>query len=140
MLSEEADGLGEIGHAELPAFESRYRFFFNPIRYTSLGLAVCEAMMLGLPIVGLATTEMVTAVENGVSGFVDTEPARLVDRMRELLRDPGLARRLGEGARRYARERFGIERFARDWDRALSLAAGRSTGAAAAPASTGGSA
>src|SRR5690606_4327570 len=33
-------GLGEVQHARLPAFVSRYRFFFNPIRYTSLGLAV----------------------------------------------------------------------------------------------------
>jgi glycosyltransferase involved in cell wall biosynthesis len=83
---------------------------------------------------------MVTAVENGVSGFVDTEPSRLADRMRDLLRDPALARRLGEGARRYARERFGLQRFARDWDRAFTLAAGSSPRGAAAPASTGGSA
>jgi len=40
------------------------RFFFNPIRYTSLGLAVCEAMMVGMPIIGLATTEMATTVQN----------------------------------------------------------------------------
>ena len=38
-----------VPHAELPAFMSRYRFFFNPIRYTSMGLAVIEAMMVGLP-------------------------------------------------------------------------------------------
>jgi hypothetical protein len=43
MGSEEVGGLGEIQPMELPAFEARYRFFFNPIRYTSLGLAVCEA-------------------------------------------------------------------------------------------------
>ena len=67
---------------------SRYRFFFNPIRYTSLGLAVCEAMMLGIPIIGLATTEMVTAVENGVSGYVGHRHRRLIERMRQLLADP----------------------------------------------------
>lgn len=125
MLSEDLGGLGEVSHAELPAFESRYRFFFNPIRYTSLGLAVCEAMMLGLPIVGLATTEMPAVVENGVAGFVDTEPARLAERMRALLEDAELARRLGAGARRIARERFDIRRFARDWDRAIAEVAGR---------------
>lgn len=115
MLSEEAGGLGEVAHGELPVFEARYRFFFNPIRYTSLGLAVCEAMMLGMPVVGLATTEMVTAVDNGVSGFVDTDVDHLVERMRDLLADEGLARRLGEGARRAAMERFSIDRFVRDW-------------------------
>src|SRR5207237_1173823 len=100
MAAEEAGGIGEILLKDLPAFEAAYRFFFHPIRYTSLGLAVCEAMMLGLPIVGLATTEMSTTIENGVSGYVDTNVGALVDRMRELLRDPAEARRLGEGARR----------------------------------------
>src|SRR5262249_16201847 len=119
MGAEELGGFGEVPPTELAAFASRYRFFFNPIRYTSLGLAVCEAMMIGLPIIGLATTEMATVVENGVSGYIDTDPARLAERMRELLHDPAQARRLGEGAQRQARERFNIERFARDWERAF---------------------
>ena len=119
MQSEAAGGLGEVPPTELAAFEARYRFFFNPIRWTSLGLAVCEAMMVGLPIVALATTEMATVVENGVSGFVDTDVDRLVDRMHDLLRDPDLARELGEGARRTARRRFSIDRFAADWNATL---------------------
>lgn len=120
-------GLGEISPPELAAFEARYRFFFNPIRYTSLGLAVCEAMAIGLPVVGLATTEMATAVQNDVSGYVDTDLGKLVPKMKLLLRDPHEARRLGEGARRYARERFDIRRFARDWEETLHAAAGRTT-------------
>ena len=134
-------GLGEVGHDELPRLEVGYRFFFNPIRYTSLGLAVCEAMMLGLPIVGLATTEMSIVVQNGVSGFVDTNPGRLIEQMRELLGDRSLARRLGEGARRVARARFDIRRFARDWDAAIREVAGRRTTGVpqALPAVTGGS-
>src|SRR5947209_4152115 len=67
MFAEEAGGLGEVPPPELPAFVARYRFFFHPIRYTSLGLAAIEAMMVGLPVVALATTELVTVVENGVS-------------------------------------------------------------------------
>ena len=109
-------GLGEFPPPALPATIARYRFFFNPIRYTSLGLAVCEAMTIGMPIVGLATSEMVTVVENGVSGYLDTNVDRLVTRMRALLEDPSAARRLGAGARDSALERFGIERFVRDWE------------------------
>lgn len=115
MGSEEVGGLGEIPPPELPEFISRYRFFFNPIRYTSLGLAVCEAMMTGLPIVGLATTEMPVTIENGVSGYVHTDIDWLIDRMRLLLRDPAHARRLGEGARAAARDKFDIGRFAGEW-------------------------
>jgi hypothetical protein len=122
---EEVGGLGEITHHELPAFAAHYRFFFNPIRYTSLGLAVCEAMMLGMPIIGLATTEMVTTVENGVSGYLDTDVGRLVQHMQRLLADPNEARALGEGARRHARRRFAIERFVRDWDEAFTLVVGK---------------
>lgn len=124
MGSRELGGLGEISHADLPAFSAHYRFFFNPIRYTSLGLAVCEAMSIGMPILGLATTEMVAAVQNGVSGYVETSVDRLIEHMRSLLRNPAEAQRLSRGARRYARGHFGIERFARDWNAALALVTG----------------
>ena len=122
MGAEELGGLGEVQHAQLPAFAARYRFFFNPIRYTSMGLGVIECMMAGLPIVGLATTEMATAIENGVSGYVDTDLRKLVGHMQHLLADPAHARRLGEGARRRALERFNIRRFVDDWNAALKLA------------------
>jgi glycosyltransferase involved in cell wall biosynthesis len=120
MNATQAGGLGEIPHADLPAFLARYRFFFNPIRYTSLGLAVIEAMMSGLPIVALATTEMATVIRNGVSGHTDTDVDKLIGHMRALLADPAAARALGEAARRYALERFAIGRFVADWEDALA--------------------
>ena len=125
MFAEELDGLGEVPPPELAAFVARYRFFFHPIRWTSLGLAACEAMMLGVPVVALATTEMSTVVENGVSGWIDTSVDRLIAHMHDLLADPDEARRLGEGARRTALERFSIARFVADWDAALRLVTGR---------------
>lgn len=115
-------GLGEIPHAQLPEFMARYRFYFHPVRYTSLGLSVCEAMMAGLPVVGLATTELVTVVENGVSGYVDSSVERLIAHMQALLEDAELARRLGEGARQQALKRFGLKRFAHDWTTAFQEA------------------
>ena len=124
MGSAAVGGLGEVAHRDLPAFEARYRVFFNPIRYTSLGLAVCEAMMIGMPIVGLATTEMVTVVENGVSGYLETDPDRLAGRLAGLLAEPAWARALGQAARRHARDRFHIQRFVRDWNDALRLVTG----------------
>lgn len=116
MGAKEMGGVGEVSHDELPAFEAKYRFFFNPIRYTSLGLSVLEAMMAGVPMIGLATTEMVTAVENGVTGYVETDVDTLIERMRYLIDHPEHAKELGRNAKAYAEKRFGIGRFAKDWD------------------------
>lgn len=116
--------LGDIPLADLHERLPAYRCLFNPIRYTSLGLAVCEAMALGLPVVGLATTEMATAVRNGVNGYVETDPDRLVGHLRRLLADRDEAAALSAGARRVAAERFGIARFVADWGRVLATAAG----------------
>jgi len=115
MGSEEAGGLGEINNRDLSAFIARYRFFFNPIRYTSLGLSVCESMMTGMPIVGLATTEMTTTITNDVSGYIDTNVDNLIEKMKLLLQDPEKAKELGKGAKETAIVRFNIERFTEDW-------------------------
>jgi glycosyltransferase involved in cell wall biosynthesis len=112
-------GIGEIPNAELPHFMSRYRFFFNPIRWTSLGLATIEAMSIGMPIIALATTELPSVIRNGENGWCATDPKALVEPMRALLRDPALARQWGENARRTAQQRFGFGRFMDEWNQAL---------------------
>lgn len=116
MGSEEIGGLGEVPLPELPSFIGRYRFFFNPIRYTSLGLSICEAMMIGMPIVGLATTELVTVIRNGISGYIHTQPEYLIMRMKKLLADRDLAQQMGQRAKRKALQRFNIDRFTADWE------------------------
>ena len=119
MDSEALGGLGEVPLAAMPSLCARYRFFFHPARYTSLGLAVIEAMMMGIPIVTLATTEMPTLIEHGVHGYLSTDPACLVEGMKNLLSDHGLAQHLSSNVRKQAQQRFGIGRFASDWDKLL---------------------
>lgn len=109
-------GLGEVLHPQLPEFISHYRFFFNPIRYTSMGLAICEAMMMGLPVVGLATTELATVIDNGRSGYVHTDVDYLISKMQLLLQDADHARRLGVAGRETASSKFNISRFAHQWE------------------------
>lgn len=115
MESQASGGLGEIANLELPAFMSHYRFYFHPVRWTSLGLAAIEAMLAGVPLVGLATTELATVIDDGRSGFVDTNLDRLIEDMRRLVATPGEAREIGEAGRREAVRRFNIDRFVADW-------------------------
>jgi hypothetical protein len=122
MATEELGGLGDIPYRDLHRAIAPYRFLFSPMRYTSLPLAVIEAMTIGMPVVALATTELPTVIEDGVSGFVSCDPDVLLERMRLLLNDPALARRLGNRAREVAKARFGMKRFARDWNLAFERA------------------
>jgi hypothetical protein len=121
METESFGGLGDIPYRELHRRIAAYRFLFSPIRYTSLPLAVIEAMTIGMPVVALATTELPAVIEHGVSGYISCDVSKLIDAMRFLLANPGEARRLGENARAVAVERFGLARFIHDWNEAFAL-------------------
>jgi glycosyltransferase involved in cell wall biosynthesis len=101
-------------HAEL----ARRRVYVHPVRWTSLGLSLLEAMHLGMPVVALATTEAVEAVPAD-AGVLSTRPQRLADAVRTFVHDPDAARLAGNAARAAALERYGLARFLADWDRLL---------------------
>jgi glycosyltransferase involved in cell wall biosynthesis len=120
MQTEELGGLGDVPYRELHRQVTRYRFLFSPARYTSLPLAVIEAMTIGMPVVALATTELPSVIEHGMNGYVSCDIDELLEAMQALIADPVLAQRIGASARETARERFGLNRFARDWNRAFA--------------------
>lgn len=124
MQTEALGGLGDIPYRDLHARLAEYRFLFSPMRYTSLPLAVVEALTLGMPVVALATTELPSVITNGETGFVSCDVHWLIERMRDLIAHPDEARRMGQNARRLAQERFGLERFIADWNAAFALVTG----------------
>jgi glycosyltransferase involved in cell wall biosynthesis len=108
---------------ELHGEMARRRAYLHPIRWTSLGLSLLEAMHLGMPVVALATTETVEAVPPE-AGTISTDVDRLGAALAELLADPERAREQGRAARAAALERYGLERFLSDWDELLREVAG----------------
>ena len=105
-------------HAELP----RRRVYLHPIRWTSLGLSLLEAMHLGMPVVALATTEVSEAVPRE-AGVVSNDLDRLRTALRRYVEEPGEARAAGQAGRRAALARYGLRRFLADWDAVYSEAA-----------------
>jgi hypothetical protein len=108
----------ELPQARLHAEMARRRLYLHPVRWTSLGLSLLEAMHLGMPVVGLATTEVVEAVPAD-AGVLSTSVDVLADAARRLLADPEQARVMGKAARAAAQARYGLRRFLDDWDRVL---------------------
>lgn len=124
-----ADALGEPSRPWLRTYEdlpqekmhlelARRRLYVHPFRWTSLGLALIEAMQLGMPVLALATTEAHDAVPPGC-GIVSNDVSVLTDAAARLLADTDAAAELGAAARVHAIDRYGLDRFLSDWDRLL---------------------
>lgn len=101
-------------HDELP----RRRVYLHPNRWTSLGLSLIEAMMLGMPVVALSMTEVPDALGDRC-GYVSNDLGVLAKGLRALVTDPDHARELGLNARRRAIERYSLDRFLLDWEKVM---------------------
>ena len=131
MGAAELGGIEDLPHAELHEAMARRRVYLHPIRWTSLGLSLLEAMHLGMPVVALATTEAHEAVPPA-AGVVSNRLDVLEDALRRLVADPAEARERGAAARAAALDRYGLGRFLADWDRTLEERVGGGRRAVAA--------
>jgi glycosyltransferase involved in cell wall biosynthesis len=112
-------GIENLPQVELHAAMARRRVYLHPVRWTSLGLSLVEAMHLGMPVVALATTEVPEAVP-AEAGVISTRVEVLARAVRALLDDPEQARAMGKAARAHALARYGLARFLADWDALLA--------------------
>lgn len=111
-------GVEDLPQERLHDEMARRRVYLHPVRWTSLGLSLLEAMHLGMPVAALATTEVVEAVPPE-AGVVTNDVDRLREAVQAFVRDPARARETGRRAREAARERYGLARFLADWDELL---------------------
>ena len=105
----DAPALGgqDLAQAELHDAIARRRVYVHPIRWTSLGLSLLEAMHLAMPVVVLGTTEAWEAVPPE-AGAISTRVDVLEAALHRLLQDPDEARARGELARAHVLARYGL--------------------------------
>ena len=108
----------DLPQARMHTEIARRRVYLHPIRWTSLGLSLLEAMYLGMPVVALASTEVVEAVPAD-AGVLSTRVDVLADALRTFLADGDLARHTGLAGRAAAARRYSLDRFITDWDQLL---------------------
>ena len=125
LFGMDAPALGgvELPQEALHGEMARRRVYLHPIRWTSLGLSLLEAMHLAMPVVALGTTEVHEAVPPE-AGVVSTKLDVLAAGLRRLVADPDEARERGQAAREAVLARHGLGRFLADWDELLEDVAG----------------
>lgn len=108
-------GHGDVAHDRMLDLVAERRVYLHLCRWTSLGMALIEAMHLGMPVVALATTELPVALE-GSGAYVSNDPDRLAKVVRTLVQDHDLAAAAGRAARAHALQQFGLSRFLVEWE------------------------
>lgn len=93
-----------------------YEFYANLSTYSPLSMSLAEAMCLGLGIVSTnkqATSEFLT---HGESALLTNDRDEYLSFCRLLIKDRELAQKLGQNAKRIGHDRFGLDRFVKQWN------------------------
>jgi glycosyltransferase involved in cell wall biosynthesis len=97
---------------DVPELMAAFDLFALSSLWEGLPRVIPQAMATGLPVVATACDGSAEAVEEGVTGFLvpPGEPARLAQRLGQLLDDPDLASQMGEAGLERAQE-FDVQRM-----------------------------
>lgn len=79
------------------------------------GLTVTETMWKGKPVIGGATGGITTQITHGVTGFLVSSVDGAAFRIRQLLNNPEMTKRMGANAKEYVRANFLMTRQIRDY-------------------------
>ena len=100
--------LGEVPMNELSGHYARASVFCLPTRLEPFGVAVLEAMMHRLPVVGTSVGALPEMICDGVSGHIvpPDDEVQLADALLNLLRDPVRCREFGTAGYEIAKARY----------------------------------
>ncbi|NPA90753.1 MAG: glycosyltransferase [Chloroflexi bacterium] len=102
---------------DIPAVLAALDVFVLPSRFEGLSLALLEALAAARPVVATAVSGTVDVIQPGENGLlVPTEdPAALAHAVVQLLKQPHVARMLGEQGQKSVRSRYTIDRVAHQY-------------------------
>ncbi|MCR5791171.1 MAG: glycosyltransferase [Lachnospiraceae bacterium] len=120
-ISERVHFTGFLEGDALTELYAESAFFILPTREDCFGLVTLEAMNCGLPVISSKYADSAyDLIEEDVNGFIvdPYDPEMMASRMRELLSDPALRRRMGDESLRIA-EKFDFRHTAAAFMRAI---------------------
>lgn len=109
------NNLNNVGAIEVNAFQSHADVVIQKSTREGFGLTVTEAIWKARPFIGGDVGGIPLQVSDGESGFLVSTSEECAQRSLEILRDPGLGKRLGRAGKESARQRFLMPRLLRDW-------------------------
>jgi trehalose synthase len=109
------NNLNNVGAIEVNAFQSHSDVVIQKSTREGFGLTVTEAIWKARPFIGGDVGGIPLQVSDGETGFLVNSVEECAQRSLEILRDPGLGKRLGRAGKEDVRRRFLTPRLLRDW-------------------------
>jgi trehalose synthase len=109
------NNLNNVGAIEVNAFQSHCDVVIQKSTREGFGLTVTEAIWKARPFIGGDVGGIPLQVSDGETGFLVSSVEECAERALEILRDPGLGKRLGRAGKESVRRRFLMPRLLRDW-------------------------
>jgi trehalose synthase len=107
--------LPPTSHIEINALQRVATVVLQKSLKEGFGLTVSEAMWKGKPVIGGAVGGIPLQIIHGVTGFLVNSVEGTALRIRQILNNPDMAKRMGESGREYVRRNFLITRQIRDY-------------------------
>ena len=100
-----------VAHRDMKALFARHGFFVAPSRVEAQGVAMCEAMASGLPVVATSVGGIPEFVTDGEEGYLvpPEDPTALAAAVRRLVSDPDRHLAFSRAARRRAEAQFSAD-------------------------------
>lgn len=108
--------LSHISYDKIPNFFSACDLFVTTSLYEGTNMALLEAMASGKAIISTSHTGTYDLIENGETGFILNfkDPKNIAKKIIYLLRNPVIAKGMGERGKKFVLEHFDKDRILRD--------------------------
>ena len=110
---------------EVNAFQTASEVIIQKSLREGFGLTVSEAMWKGTPVIGGDVGGIRAQIEDGQSGFLVSTVPDCAERIKALLKDRELAKKMGERGRERVRDRFLMPTLVLNYMRLLAKVTGR---------------
>lgn len=92
-----------------------YSVYFNPTLRSPMPRARAEPMMCGVVSVNAHNHDVDLFIKNGINGFYSNDADELREHLLFLVKNPGIARKMGAESRKTAMELFNNARYLSEW-------------------------
>ena len=102
--------LGQIENNKIPKFLSKYKFYVTSSKIEGSPKTIMEAMAAELPVFGIKAKGLNSLVQNGKTGYLQSNIKNLSSKIIELKHNQKILRELGFNARNLIKKNFKLEK------------------------------